>query len=62
MFMKIWKIADTESNKRLRNIGTELLFRGRKLNISLIVISQSYFKVPKGIRLNAILIKTNFNK
>ena len=60
--MKIWKIADTESNKRLRHIGTELLFRGRKLNISLIVISQSYFKVPKGIRLNAILIKTNFNK
>ena len=60
--MKIWKIADTESNKRLSHIDTELLFSGRKLNISLIVISQSYFKVPKGIRLNAILIKKNFNK
>ena len=28
-------------------------FRGRKLNISLVFISQSYFKVPKTIRLNA---------
>ena len=62
MFMKIWKISDTKSNKRLSHIVTELLFRGRKLNISLIVISQSYFKVPKGIGLNAMLIKKNFNK
>ena len=30
----------------------ELILRGRKLIISLAFISQSYFKVPKTIRLN----------
>ena len=30
-----------------------IVLRGRKLNISIIFISQSYFKVPKTIRLNA---------
>ena len=44
-------IADIESNNKLSSIVTELFLRGRKLNISL--ISQSYFKVPKTIRLNA---------
>ena len=42
-----------ESNKKLRPIVTELFLRGRKLNISLVFISQSYFKVPKTIRLDA---------
>ena len=46
-------IADMESNKKLSPIVTELFLRGRKLNISLVFISQSYFKVPKTIRLNA---------
>ena len=32
---------------------TELFLRGRKLNISLVFISQSYFKVPKTTRQNA---------
>ena len=41
-----------ESNKKLGSIVTELFLSGRKLNISLIFISQSYFKVPKIIRLN----------
>ena len=45
-------IADMESNKKLSPIVTELFLRGRKLNISLAFISQSYFKVPKTIRLN----------
>ena len=31
----------------------ELFIRGRKLNVSLAFVSQSYFKVPKDIRLNA---------
>ena len=31
---------------------TELIIRGRKLNISLVFITQSYFKVPKDVRLN----------
>ena len=46
-------IADMESNKKLSPIVTELFLRGRKLNISLVFISQSYFKVPKTIRLSA---------
>ena len=46
-------IADMESNKKLSPKVTELFLRGRKLNISLVFISQSYFKVPKTIRLNA---------
>ena len=46
-------IADVESNKKLSPIVTELFLRGRKLNISLVFISQSYFKVFKTIRTNA---------
>ena len=46
-------IADLESNKKLNPIVTELFLRGRKLNISLVFISQSNFKVAKSIRLNA---------
>ena len=45
-------IADMEANKKLSPIVTELLLRGRKLNISLAFISQSYLKVSKTIRLN----------
>ena len=41
-----------ESNKKLCPIVTELFLRGRKLNISLVFISQSCFKVLKTIRLN----------
>ena len=40
-------------NKKLSPIVTELFLRERKLNISLVFISQSYFKVPKTLRLNA---------
>ena len=40
------------NNKKLDLIVTELLIRGRKLNISLVFITQSYFKVPKDVRLN----------
>ena len=46
-------IADMESSKKLSPIVTELFLRGRKLNISLVFISQTYFKAPKTIRLNA---------
>ena len=44
--------ADMEANKKLSVILIELSLRGRKLNISLIFVSQSYFKVPKTIGLN----------
>ena len=45
-------IANTIHNKNLNSIVTELLIRGRKLNIYLVFITQSYFKVPKDVRLN----------
>ena len=45
-------IADMIHNKKLDSIVTELFIRGRKLNISLVFIIQSYFKVPKDVRLN----------
>ena len=45
-------IADMKSNKKLIPIVTELFLRGGKLNIPCVFISQSYFKVPKTIRLN----------
>ena len=38
--------------KKLNPIVTELFIRGRKINISLVFITQSYFAVPKNIRLN----------
>ena len=39
-------------NKKLNSIVTELFIRGRKLNISLNFITQSYFQIPKDIRQN----------
>ena len=45
-------IADMINNKKLNSIVTELFIRGRKLNISLVFITLSYFKVPKNVRLN----------
>ena len=47
-------IADMIHNKKLNSIVTELFIRGRKLNISLIFITQSYFKVPKDVRNNSV--------
>ena len=46
-------VADMLSNNNLNPILTELFIRGRKLNISLLFITQSYFAVPKNIRLNS---------
>ena len=46
-------IADMESNKESSPIVTELFSIGRKINISLVFVSGSYFKVHKTIRLNA---------
>ena len=62
-------IGDVIHNKNLNSIVTELFIRGRKLNISLVFITQSYFNVPKDVRLNISpffieksQIKENFNK
>ena len=46
-------IADMINNKKLNPVVTELFIRGRKLNISIVFITQSYFKLPKDVRLNS---------
>ena len=46
-------IADMIDNKKLNSVVTELFIRGRKLNISLVFITQAYFKVPKDVRNNS---------
>ena len=45
-------IADIMTNKKNQAIIKELFIRCRKLNISLVFITQSYFSVPKDVRLN----------
>ena len=46
-------IADVNTNKKSQAIVKELFFRCRKLNKSLVFITQSYFSVPKEVRLNS---------
>ena len=46
-------IADLETNEALSPRDTKLILRRRKLNISFVFISKSYFEVPKTIRLHA---------
>ena len=45
-------IADVTGKKKLYLVVTELFIREWKLNISLVLITQSYFPVPKDVRLN----------
>ena len=45
-------IADMINNKKLNSVVTKLFIRDRKLNISFVFITQSYFKVPEDARLN----------
>ena len=45
-------IADIMTNKTFQAVIKELFIRCRKLNISLVFITQSYFSVPKEVRLN----------
>ena len=47
-----YMVSDIINNKKLNPVVTELFIRGRKLNISIVFITQSYFKVPKEFRLN----------
>ena len=46
-------IANMIYNKKLNLVITELFIRGRKLNISLVFVTQPYFKVLKDVRLNS---------
>ena len=55
-------IADIITNKKFQAILKELFIRCRKLNISLVFITQSYFSVPKDVRLNSthyLIMKIN---
>ena len=55
-------IADIMANKEFKSIIKELFIRCRKLNISLVFITKSYFSVPKDVRLNSthyVIMKTN---
>ena len=55
-------IADIMANKKFQAIIKELFIRCRKLNISLIFITQSYFSVPKNVKLNStyyLIMKIN---
>ena len=47
-------IFDILSNKKLNPIVTELFITGRKLIISPFFIAQTYFAIPKNIRLNSM--------
>ena len=58
-------IAEIMSNKKFQAIFKELLIRCRKLNISLVFITQSYSSVPKDVRLNSthyLIMKINNRK
>ena len=58
-------IADIMSNKKFQAVVKELFIRCRKLNISLVFIRQSYFSVPKDVRLNSthyLIMKINNRK
>ena len=55
-------IADIMTNRRFQAIIKELFIRCRKLNISLAFITQSYFSVPKDVKLNSaqyLIMKIN---
>ena len=55
-------IADIMTNKKSQAILKELLIRCRMINISLVFITQSYFSVPKDVRLNSthyLIMKIN---
>ena len=58
-------IANIMSNKKFQPIIKELVIRCRKLNFLLVFITQSYFSVPKDVRLNSthyLIMKINKRK
>ena len=58
-------IADIMTNKKFQSIIKKSFIRCRKLNISIVFITQSYFSVPKDVRLNSthyMIMKINNRK
>ena len=54
--------ADIMTNRKFQSIIKELFIRCRKINISLVFITQCYFSVPKYVRLNSthyLIMKIN---
>ena len=55
-------ISHVMSNKKAQEVLKKLFIRCRKLNISLCFLTQSYFSVPKDVRLNCthyVIFKLN---
>ena len=48
-----YMIADIEYNKKFKRIIKELFYRARKINVSIVFITQSYFRALKDARLNS---------
>ena len=46
-------IADVMNNKKYQAIPKDLFIRSRKINVSVIFISQSYFRISRDVRLNS---------
>ena len=58
-------IADIKYNKNFKKMIKELFYRGRKINISIVFITQCYFRALKDARLNSthyILMKVGNKK
>ena len=58
-------IADTMRSEKFKAIVKGIFIRCRKLNISIVFITQSYFRTPKDVRLNSthyILMKIGNKK
>ena len=58
-------IADIMANKKFQFLIKELFIRCRKVNISLVFMTQSYFFVPKDVRLNSkhyLIMKIDNNR
>ena len=58
-------IADIEYNRNFKQIIKELFYGARKINVSIVFITQSYFRALKDARLNSthyILMKINNQK
>ena len=58
-------IANIMTNKKFQSIIKEFFIRCRKLNISLVFITQSYISIPKDVRLNSthyLIVKINHKR
>ena len=50
------------NNKKINPVVTQFFIRGRKFNISIVFITQSYFKVPEEVKVKRKSFKIRYNK